>query len=128
MPLLSSRTSLLPRMQDRGVEHMTLDFTASHLTDTKATTGCHVRSLEDTTFPTAQATLIEASSLHVTADDGLPSGNPCGSSMCRKNQLVGDLSVQATKGSMEASPTGSKNGYDISPEQLRLTTAISKGM
>ena len=55
-------------------------------------------------------------------------GIPCGSSTRKKDQLVGDLSVQPTKGSRDNSPAGSYDGEVISPEQLRFTTAISKAM
>ena len=42
--------------------------------------------------------------------------------------MVGDLSIQATKGSRDNSPTASEEGEVISPEQLRFTGAIYKAM
>ena len=72
--------------------------------------------------------VVEESSLYLTADEGMSAGNTCARSTRKKDQLVGNLALEATQGSKEASPEGSADGKAISPEQLRFTTTISKAM
>ena len=90
----------------------------------------YASSVEDNTLVTNQAEVVERNSLYLTADERVPMGNPCVSNTRKK--MEGDLSVQATKGSREASPACSANGDMMSLEQLRFTTvtlprAMSKG-
>ena len=73
------------------------------------------------------------SSLYLTADNGIPSGNPCASSTREKGDETNDLmelSIQATQGSDNITRDHElKDETDvISPEQLRFTAAISKAM
>ena len=64
-------------------------------------------------------------SLYLTADNGIPSGNPCASSTRKKEQdtkdLV-DLSMQATRGSDDNTrdPEPKDETDVISPKQLQL--------
>ena len=107
---------------------ITLKSSTLDLTDTKGTVGSHASSMEENTFATARPHVIEASSLYLTAGEGLPVGHPCASSTRKRDQMAGDLCVQATKSSREALPACSEDGNAISAEQLRFTTVISRAM
>ena len=63
------------------------------LTDTEATAGSHASSVEEDTVATAKATVADVSSLVLTADDGVPSGNPCATTTRKNGQLIECLSV-----------------------------------
>ena len=63
----------------------------------------------------------------------MPSGNPCASSIRKKEQEttdVVDLSIQATRGCDDTArdPEPKEDAEVISPEQLRFTAALSKAM
>ena len=78
----------------------------------------------------AQPIFSGPSSLYLTADNGVPSGNPRASSTRKKEQETMDLSVEATQPSDdETRDLEPKEDVEvISPEQLRFTAAISKAM
>ena len=97
---------------------------------TKATLGSQA---DETAFLSAQTMPSGPSSLYLTADNGMPSGNPCASSTRRREQKtidLADLSIQATQGNKDATcdPEPTEETEVISPEQLRFNAAISKAM
>ena len=84
-----------------------------------------------TTLISAKATLGETTSDFRTADDVLPSGNPCASSTKRKEAVVLDATdepIKSTRGSSLVSPATKNEAVVISPERLRFMEAISKAM
>ena len=99
-----------------------------NLTDTKDAAGSQTSRKEDATYATAKEGMTGTDSLYLTASEGVLAGNPCACSTRKEDQLVEDLSIQATKGSGENSLTASEEGEVISPEPLRFTAAISKAM
>ena len=101
------------------------------LSCTKATLGSQT---DGAAYATAPTMVSGTDSLYLTADwtaeDGMPSGAPCASSTRRKEDVT-NLSVRATHGSDDGTDeVAPKEGEAevISPEQLRLTAAISKAM
>ena len=114
------------RTQDRGVDPVTTTSSVLDLIDAKATAGSQTSSVEGAAYATTRARTTGTDSLYLTASEGLLEGNLCASSTRKKDLLVGDLSIQATKGSRDNSPAASEEGETISPEQLRFTAAISK--
>ena len=121
--------------RDQGVDPMSTIYLDSSvevdLSNTKATLGSQT---EGATFATAPISMSGPDSLYLTADlsadHGLPSGNPCASSTRKKDEIA-DLSLQATLGSHDRTREGEakvEEGEAISPEQLRFTAAISKAM
>ena len=121
--------------RDQGVDTISTIYLDSSvevdLSNTKATLGSQT---EGATFATAPISMSGPDSLYLTADlsadHGLPSGTPCASSTRKKDEIA-DLSIQATLGSHDRTREGEakvEEGEAISPEQLRLTAAISKAM
>ena len=64
----------------------------------------------------------------LTASEGILTGNPCACSTRKNDNVNGELSMQATRGSQDDSPAPSEGEEEISLEQLRFTAAISKAM
>ena len=85
---------------------------------------------DDAAYVSAQTMLSGPSALYLSADNGVPSGNPYASSTRKKEQETIDLSVQATQGSDDATRNlePKEEVEVISPEQLRFTAVISKAM
>ena len=108
------------------MDPITLTSSTLDLTDTKAAAVSHASSGDDNTHATARAHVTETNSFYLAADEGVPAGNTCASST-RKN-LMGDLSVQATKGSEDNLAACSEDGNANSPEHSGFTTAISRAM
>ena len=95
-------TVILANTGDQGVESITIyldSFTEADLSSTKATLGSQA---DDAAYVSAQTMLSGPSSLQLTADNAVPSGNPCASCTRKKEQETMDLSVQATQGSDDA--------------------------
>ena len=107
---------------------MTTTSSIIDLTETKATAGSQISSVEDATYATARARTTGADSLYLTASERVLVGNPCASTTRKKDQMDGDLTIQVTKGSRDNSLTVSEEREVISPKQLRFTAAISKAM
>ena len=128
----STMQSIVTGTRGQGVDPITiyLDFsTEVDLSHSKATLGSQT---DEAAYKSAQTILSGPSSLYLTTDNGMPSGNPCASSTRKKEQEtmdVKDLSIGATQGSQDAThdPEPTKD-VEISPEQLRFTAAISKAM
>ena len=114
------------RTQDQGVDPITTTSSTIDLTDTKATAGSHASSVEDEAYTTARGRTAGTSSMFLTASEGIPTGNPCASSTRKKDNVNGELSMQATRGSRDNSPAPSEEGEVISPEQLRFPKPCPK--
>ena len=120
--------------KDQGVDPITTIYldssTGIDQSNAKATQGTQA---DETTNLSVPNMLSRPSSLYLTADNGIPSGNPCARSTRQKEQetidLV-DLSIQATQGSDDVTrdPEPKDETDVISPEQLRFTAAISEAM
>ena len=121
-------TLSLTRTQDKRVDTMTTTSSVIDLTDTKASVGSQICSVEDDTYATARVSITGTDSMFLTASEAVLTGNPCDSSTRKNEHLNGDLSMQATKGSLDNSPASSDEGEVILPEQLRFTAAVSKAM
>ena len=106
---------------------MPITLSTLDLTDTRATAGSHTSSTGDEAYATARMR-TGTNLLFLTASEGMLTGKPCASSTRQKDNANGELSVQATRGSQDNSPAPSEGDEKISPEQLRLTAAISKAM
>ena len=115
------------------MEHITIyldSSTEADLSNTKVTLGSQA---DETAYLSAQTLPSGPSSLYLTAENGMPSGNPCASSTRKKEQEntdVVDLSIQATQGCDDTArdPEPKEDAEVISPEQLRFTAALSKAM
>ena len=107
---------------------MTTTLSTVDLADTKATAGSKTSRAEDEAYTTARASTTGTSSMFLTASEGIPAGNPCASSTRKKDDVNGELSMQAPRGSQDNYPDPSEGEEVISPEQLRFTAAISKAM
>ena len=119
----------LTRTRDQGVDPMTTTSSTVDLTDTRATAGSHTSSAEDEAYTTARVRTAGTSSMFLTASEGILTGNhPRASSTRKKDNVNGELSMQATRGSRDNSPAPSEGEEVISPEQLRFTAATSKAM
>ena len=106
-PQLPSMMSLT-RTRDQGVDLMTATSSTVDLTDTRATAGSHTSSAEDEACTTARVRTVGTSSMFLTASEGILTGNPCASSTRKKDNVNGELSMQATRGSRENSPAPSE--------------------
>ena len=84
--------------------------------------------MDDITYATARARVTGTDSIFLLASEGVLAGNPCASSTRKKDQVVGDLLVQATRGSRNNSPVVRDEGETTSPEHLRFNAAFSKAM
>ena len=118
----------LTRTQDQGVDPTTTTSSTVDLTDTRATAGSHTSSAEDEAYTTARVRTAGTSSMFLIASEGILTDNPRASSTRKKENVNGELSMQATMGSRDNSPAPSEGEEVISPEQLRFTAAISKAM
>ena len=116
------------RTRDQGVDPTTTASSTVDLNDTRATAGSHTSSAEDEAYTTARVGTAGTSSMFLTASEGVLTGNPCASSTRKKDNMNGELSMQATMGSRDDSPAPSEGESVISPEQLQFTAAISKAM
>ena len=117
------------RTQNRAVDPMTTTSSTVDLTDTKATAGSRDSSAEDEVYTTARSGTAGITSMFLTASEGVPAGDPCASSTRKRDDVNGELSMQATRGSRDFSPAPSEEGeVVVSQEQLRFTAAISKAM
>ena len=116
-------TMSLTRTRDQGVDPMTTTSSTVDLTDTRATAGSHTSSAEDETHTTARVRTAGTSSMFLTASKGILTGNPCASSTRKKDNVNGELFIQATRGNRDDSPVPSEGEEVISPEQLRFTAA-----
>ena len=94
-------TVSLTQTQDQGIDPMTTTSSTIDLTDTKATAGSLASSAGDDTYVTAKTKTTGTSSMFLTASEGLLAGNPCASTTRKKENLNGDLSMQATRDSRE---------------------------
>ena len=94
----------LTRTQDQRVDPMATTSSTIDLTDTKETAGSHASSAEDEAYTTAIVRTAGTSSMLLTASEGTPTGNPCASSTRKKDNVNGDVSMQATRGSRDNSP------------------------
>ena len=131
----SMPSAALGTTRDQGVDPLSTIYLDSSievdLSSTKATLGSQT---DGAAYVAAPTTVSGRNSLYLTADltadDGMPSGTPCGSST-RKKEKTMDLSVQTTHGSddgtREVEPRD-EEAEIISPEQLRFSAAISKAM
>ena len=119
---------LQTRTRDQGVDPMTTTSSTVDLTDTRATAGSHISSAEDEAYTTVRVRTAGTSSLFLTANEGILTGNPRASSTRKKDNVNGEISMRATRGSRDNSPSPSEEEEVISPEQLRFTAAISKAM
>ena len=111
-------------------EVITIDTSSMGITGLRESTRTNELTEVASTFQTANATLGESAAEFQTADDGLPSGNPCASSTRRREVTIPehiDDSVNSTRGSSIPPPAITEEA-PISPEQLRFTEAISKAM
>ena len=126
----SLHSVILTTTRDQGVDPMSTIYvdssTEADLSSTKATLGSQT---DDAAYLTAHTLISRPSSLYLTADNGMPSGNPFASSTHKKEETM-DLSVQATHGSDDVTRDvePKEETEVISPEQLRFTAAISKAM
>ena len=118
----------LPGLQNRAVDPMTTTSSTVDLTGTKATAGSRDSSAEDEVYATARSGTAGITSMFLTASEGVPTGDPCASSTRKRDEVNGELSMQATRGSRDNSPASSEEGEVVSQEQLRFTAAISKAM
>ena len=107
---------------------MTTTSSTVDLTDTKATAGSRDSSAEDGVYTTARSGTAGITSMFLTASERVPTGDPCASSTRKRDDVNGELSMQATRGSRDNSPAPSEEGEVVSQEQLRFTEAISKAM
>ena len=114
--------------QNRAVDPMTTTSSTADLTDTKAMAGSHDSSAEDEVCTTARSGIAGITPMFLTASEGVPTGDPCASSTRKKDDVNGELSMQATRGSRDNSPTPNEEGEVVFQEQLRFTAAISKAM
>ena len=94
-------SSVLPTIvdtRDQGVDPITftLHSTTAELSSTKATLGSQT---EDTVYVSADTMVSGPSTLHLTADNGVPSGYPCASSTRKREQATVDCSVRVSQGS-----------------------------
>ena len=126
VPLPPAQT--FTRTQNRAVDPMTTTSSTIDLTDTKATAGSRDSSAEDEAYTTARSGTAGITSMFLTANEGVPTGDPCASSTRKRDDVIGELSMQATRGSRDNSPAPSEKGEVVSQEQLRFTEAISKAM
>ena len=116
--------------KERISDMMTFETSSMGITVLRAptcTTGprdrtCTSRLTEVTsTFQTANATLEEKTAEFLTADDGLPPGNPCASTTRLKEATIpenSDDSINSTRDSSHQPPAANEEKH-ISPEQLR---------
>ena len=116
------------RTQNRAVDPMTTTSSTADLTDTKATAGSRDSRAEDEVYTTARSGTAGITSMFLTASEGVPTGDPCASSTRKRDDVNGELSMQATRGSRDNSPALNEEGEVVSQEQLRFTAAISKAM
>ena len=98
------------------------------LTDTRATAGSHTSSAEDEAYTTARVRTVGTNSMFLTASERRLTGNPWASGTRKKDNVNGELSMQATRGSRDDSSAPSEGEEVISPEPLRFTAAISNAM
>ena len=106
------------------------ESTSMGITDLLLPTYTNPTSQMTTTFQTAKPTLGEMTEEFHTANEQLPSGNPCASSSRRKEVLThgtSNESIKSTRGSSLAHPAPVEE-TSISPEQVKFTKAISKAM
>ena len=118
----------LTRTRDQRVDPMATTTSTVDLTDTRATAVSHTSSAEDEAYSTARVRTAGTSSMFLTASEGILTGNPRASSTRKKDNVNGEYSMQATRGSPDNSPAPSEGEEVISPEQLGFTAAISKAM
>ena len=116
------------RTQNRAIDPMTTTSSTVDLTDTKATAGSRDSSAEDEVYTTARSGTAGITSMFLTASEGAPTGDPCASSTRKRDDVNGELSMQATRGSRDNSPAPSEEEEVVSQQQLRFTAAISKAM
>ena len=124
---MSLMTSLT-RTWDQGVDPMPTTSSTIDLTDTRATADSHASSKEDEAYSTARVRTVGTNSMFLAASEGILTGNPCASSTRKKDNVTGELSMQATRGSQDNTSAPIEGEEVISPEQLRFTAAISKAM
>ena len=98
----------------QGVDLMATTSFTLDLIDTKATAGSQASSVEDKTYATARARVTGTDSVYLTASEEVLAGNPCASSTRKKDQVVGYLSVQATRGCRYNSHAATEDGEAIS--------------
>ena len=122
VPILSMTS--LTRTRDQGVDPMPTTSSTIDLTDTRAAAGSHASSTVDEAYTNARVRTVGTNSMSLTASEGVLTGNPCASSTRKKDNVNGELSMQATRGSQD----NSLREEVISLEQLRFTAAISKVM
>ena len=104
MPSMTSLT----RPRDQGVDPMPTTSSTIDLTDTRATAGSHASSTEDEAYTSARVRTVGTNSMFLTASEGILTGNPCASSTSKKDNVNGELSMQATRGSQDDSPAPSE--------------------
>ena len=84
-------TATLDGTRDQGVDPITIyldSSTEADLSNTEDTLGSQA---DETAYLSAQTKPSGPSSLYLTADNGMPSGNPCASSTKKKEQETTDL-------------------------------------